>query len=373
MAFSAYCGSTGEGKTYEVVENVIVKSVGAGRRVLTNVTGLNVEKIHQYLRKQGVDDGAFGEIVQLPPIESCAGRFAVIEESSEFVDGEPVAKLDEAQSLIKGGDVVVLDEVWRIWKRGAKIDPNDEKFWRMHRHILHPGTNVSTDIVLITQNWSDLNSTLRGLVHQRYVMKKHTSLGFKSKYSVNVFDIGARTPHIVIQRTYRPEIFALYKSHSMGSGSGKEATVDDRGNLLKRLLVTTLPLLIVAFGGGGYFIYKFFSPGDSSKKAGPEKKAADKSAPGQKVTDSKPGPGQTTDQRESLGNLADERVVGYVANASGIVLLIDVKGAGLRQVLAPDATIVNGQYVELDLGGRTLGTMSGQIHQKSEEAQFGKR
>jgi zona occludens toxin len=371
MAFSAYCGSTGEGKTYEVVENVIVKSVAAGRRVLTNVTGLNIERIHSYLRKQGHDDGSFGEIVQLPPIESCAGRFAVIEEASEFVNGEPVATLDEAQSLIKGGDVVVLDEVWRIWKRGAKIDANDEKFWRMHRHILHPETHISTDIVLITQNWSDLNSTLRGLVHQRYVMKKHTSLGFKSKYSVNVFDIGARTPHIVMQRTYRPEIFALYKSHSMGSGSGKEATVDDRGNLLKRLLLTTFPLLIVAFGGGGYVIYKFFSQGDA-KKAGAEKKSAEKSASAQKPMDEK-GPAQTTDKSDTLGNLAGERVVGYVANATGIVLLIDVKGSGLRQVLAPEATIVNGQYVELDLGGRTLGTMSGQIHHRSEEVQFGKR
>jgi zona occludens toxin len=373
VAFSAYCGSTGEGKTYEVVENVIVKSIGEGRRVLTNVTGLNVEKIHDYLRKQGLDDGGFGEIVQLPPIESCAGRFAVIDEASEFIDGEPVARLDEYASLIRGGDVVVLDEVWRIWKRGTKIEANDEKFWRMHRHILHPVTNVSTDIVLITQNWSDLNSTLRGLVHQRFVMKKHTSLGFSSKYSVNVFDIGARKPHIVYQRTYRPEIFALYKSHSMGSGAGKENTVDGRGNLLKRLLVTMLPLLIVAFGVGGFVIYKFFTQGDDAKKLAAAKKSAEKAASGQNATDEKVTLGQTTDKPDSLGNLAPQRVVGYIAGKNGIVLLIDVQGAGLRQVLAPDSTIVNGQYVELELDGRTLGTMSGELQQKAEGVHFGKR
>lgn len=367
MAFSAYCGSTGEGKTYEVVENVIVKALGQGRRVLTNVTGLKLELIHAYLRKQGIEDDQFGELVNLPSIEKCAGRFAIINETDTPELGEPEAKLDEENSLIQGGDVVVLDEVWRIWKRGTKIHPNDEKFWRMHRHILHKETNVSTDIVLITQNWADLNTTLRGLVHQRFVMKKHTSLGFSNKYSVNVYDIGARTPHITMQRTYRQEVFDLYKSHSLGSGAGKENKIDDRGNLLKRLIYTTLIPAVFALTVGGYFVYKFFSPSAKQQRSSTPEHLKDE--PTVQTEQASPVQVQSAEdaQNEALSKLSPYRVTGYASSPNGIILFIDVQGTGLRQVIAPDNIVISGQYVEFELDGKLVGTMTGKLQTKTDK------
>jgi zona occludens toxin len=369
MSFSAYTGSTGEGKTHEVVDNVIVKCYGEGRRILTNVTGLNVEKINEYLRKKGIDDSQFGEIVTLPPIEKCIGRFAIINEIFHESATEPEAKLDVENSLVHGGDVVVLDEVWRIWKQGEKIHPNDEKFWRMHRHILHPVTNVSTDIVIISQNFADLNRVLRGLVHQRFHMKKHTALGFTKKYVVQVFDIGARKPHITIQRTYNPEIFALYKSHSLGSGAGEEKQIDGRSNLLKRALMTTIPLTIFFLIGAGYYLYSWFTA--PQKKAEQEKS---KNSPTSKLekssSDNSPKPTTPHDsspqqnQEDALAKLHPWRVVGYAASPNGIVLLIDVQGSGLRQVIAPSDVIISGQYVESEIDGKIFGSMSGYNNKK---------
>ncbi|ENT7525242.1 TPA: zonular occludens toxin domain-containing protein, partial [Escherichia coli] len=48
MAISAYVGVPGSGKTYEVVCNVIIPAVSSGRRVVTNIYGLNADKIYDY-------------------------------------------------------------------------------------------------------------------------------------------------------------------------------------------------------------------------------------------------------------------------------------------------------------------------------------
>lgn len=363
MAFSAYCGTTGEGKTYEVVENVVVKSIGEGRRVLTNISGLNVDKIHAYLISQGKDPELFGEIVKLPPIEKCAGKFATIEELEGAGEGETSARLLHGESLIREGDVVVLDEVWRIWKRGAKIDPKDEFFWRMHRHLAHPETGVTTDIVVITQNWSSLHQTLRDLVHQRFHMKKHTALGFTKRYVVGIYAQGERKPHIQLQRTYRKEIFELYKSNSMSDSVGQDKQIDDRGNLLKHLLKTTVPLLVLFFIVGGGYLYWFFT--EPEREANKAKAAA--GAPSAATTSSQANApvvtrvAQTAQEgrEEALAKLSPWRVTGYAATPTNIILFVDIEGTGLRQVIAPADTVVNGQYVEVELDGKLFGTMSG--------------
>jgi putative phage-related membrane protein len=51
MAISAYVGVPGSGKSYEVVKSVILPAIATGRRVVSNVYGLDKEKIHQYLLK----------------------------------------------------------------------------------------------------------------------------------------------------------------------------------------------------------------------------------------------------------------------------------------------------------------------------------
>ncbi|MEI7352942.1 zonular occludens toxin domain-containing protein, partial [Pectobacterium parmentieri] len=47
MAISAYVGVPGSGKSFEVVRSVIIPAVAQGRRVVSNVYGLNPEKIYE--------------------------------------------------------------------------------------------------------------------------------------------------------------------------------------------------------------------------------------------------------------------------------------------------------------------------------------
>ncbi|HGW7889845.1 TPA: zonular occludens toxin domain-containing protein, partial [Escherichia coli] len=44
MAISAYVGVPGSGKSFEVVRSVIIPAVAQGRRVVSNIYGLNAEK-----------------------------------------------------------------------------------------------------------------------------------------------------------------------------------------------------------------------------------------------------------------------------------------------------------------------------------------
>src|SRR5512135_2244692 len=49
MAITAYTGLQGSGKSYEVVKNVILSNLLAGRDVVTNIYGLKDEDIKAYL------------------------------------------------------------------------------------------------------------------------------------------------------------------------------------------------------------------------------------------------------------------------------------------------------------------------------------
>jgi zona occludens toxin len=51
MPINAYVGLMGSGKSYEVVSSVIVPAVSQGRRVVTNVEGLQDDEIKAYCAK----------------------------------------------------------------------------------------------------------------------------------------------------------------------------------------------------------------------------------------------------------------------------------------------------------------------------------
>ena len=126
MALKGYFGAPGHGKTYEVVENVIVPAIRAGRRVVTNIAGLDIEAIADYCVERGADRDKLGTVERITLNDDSAGKFAVI-----VGDGED-ATLDEEKSIVRGGDLVVLDEVWRVWEDGKKLHQDDARFLRMN-------------------------------------------------------------------------------------------------------------------------------------------------------------------------------------------------------------------------------------------------
>src|SRR3972149_1307114 len=98
MANTAYCGVPGSGKTYEVVTEVILPALRSGRRVVSNIAGLHYEEMRAYLIMEGIADDAIGSFEAV---------------TKEQIGGRKFWAADGVETLVRPGDLVVLDECWR--------------------------------------------------------------------------------------------------------------------------------------------------------------------------------------------------------------------------------------------------------------------
>lgn len=212
MSIVAYVGLPGSGKSYGVVENVIIPALKAGRLVVHNMH-LEDEKLIQHC-------GA-GSLQKLPEGVTASG----------IVTNTPA------------GAYLVLDEVWRYWAAGQtanKIPEAEKEFFAMHRHKVGEDGNTQ-EICLVTQDLSQISGFLRQLVEQTFRSTKLTAIGSKNRYRIDVYE-GAVTGQKPSESRrirqifgkYQKEIFDLYRSHTLSNnGAGNEEKADDRGNLLK--------------------------------------------------------------------------------------------------------------------------------------------
>jgi zona occludens toxin len=262
MSIKVYTGRMGSGKTYEVVSVVILGALRKGRRVVTNIAGIDYEQIRALLAKEGVFGDAIGNIVSVSHDDVCDINFWRTEQNPD--------------SFVQSGDLLVLDEVWRFWQGFGKDVPEFVmNFFRMHRHFVHAQTGQTCDVALITQDVLDIGRKVRVVVEETYNMVKLTNLGAKNHYRVDIYT-GARkssdSPIRSIQRRYNPEYFVLYQSHSQKDDDGVDAVesnIDERGNLLKGAMIRVIvPAALLILGLSVYFLYGFFSP---SEKKAPQK------------------------------------------------------------------------------------------------------
>lgn len=290
MAINAYTGLMGSGKSYEVVENVILPALRSGRRVVTNVANLQQDDIKAYLVEIfHVDPDKIGQLVQVSNDDI---------ERKDFFPVEVQPGEEPSSSTVQPGDLVVVDECWRWWATGAKITQAHMTFFRMHRHFVDPVSKATCDMVLIIQDISDLDRKLKVVVENTYRMSKHKSLGLTKRYRVDIYSSyktrGA--PIRSLQRKYNKEIFKLYQSYSQGGeGGGNEVAIDDRSNIFKGALFRiVLPALLVVFILCFWWLWKFFHPENKPAKpvqspvAGqtqPADKSAKPSAPVQADSD----------------------------------------------------------------------------------------
>jgi zona occludens toxin len=252
MPINVYTGLMGSGKSYEVTGTVIVKAVSEGRRVVTNIEGIQPEKIKEYVKKKfNLTDDKVGEVVVVTDDE--------VKRSSFFPTDDP-----EHYSIVKGGDLVAIDEAWKFWSSGSQLLPSHMEFFRKHRHYVNPETKVSCDLALMIQDISDLNKSLKNVVEMTFRTVKLKSLGFTSKYRVEFYEgtrlmkknqVGVRV------NNYDKEIFPLYQSYA--GGKGVEKTVDNRQNLWNNktlwfIVAGLLVCALIAFN----FLWKFFHPVD---------------------------------------------------------------------------------------------------------------
>jgi zona occludens toxin len=233
---SAYVGMPGSGKSYNVVEHVILPALREGRTVVTNLP-MHEDRVAEAI------PGADLRGVQLERIR------------------DTPALIDE---LCPAGAVVVFDELWRLWPAGEKVNRIPEEFKSFlaeHRHRVD-AKGMSMQIVLVTQDLAQVAAFARQLVEQTLIHSKLGHLGAAGSFKVNICH-GAVTGLVAPESRqlttrlgkYKPEVFRFYRSHTM-SESGKEgadeSAVDQRGNIWKRpglWAMAVLGLACLAFGG----------------------------------------------------------------------------------------------------------------------------
>lgn len=257
MAIDAYTGLPGHGKSYGVVEHVIIPSLKQGRHVVTNIP-LDVDSLL-------VDFG--GTIDQLPE------------------DWFERADLGE---LAPPGAVLVLDELWRRWPNGMKANAarlEDKALLAEHRHRVD-AKGRSMRVVLVTQDLAQIASWARALVETTYRMVKKS----KKLYRVDIYRgavTGPRPPKSALLRQtagkFKPEVYRYYQSatQSQSGGVGDESVADTRGSIWRSWGLWGLVAIMV--GGvsfGVYGVNKFFSPEGHALPAKPAQSEPPKAEPG---------------------------------------------------------------------------------------------
>lgn len=250
MAISAYVGVPGSGKSYEVVRSVIIPAIAAGRRVVSNVYGLNPDLIYQYVEKNHSPQN----VGTLIPVSN-----------DECIKEDFFPYKDSTNSFCQPGDLICLDEVWRIWDGDKAIPANHKSFIAEHRHFTDSETGITCDLVVINQSVANLPRFIKDRVETTYKMSKLKSLGLYSRYRIDVYTgIKLFKSNLVTNyfEKYDKSIFPLYQSYD---GNGREQVVDKRQSLLKsKKLWFIISSVIILFTASFYFTYSFFTS-DSSE------------------------------------------------------------------------------------------------------------
>lgn len=370
MPITANVGLMGSGKTFDAVREKIVTGVSQGRRVVTNIEGINPDAIYDYVeRKLRIPASAMGEVVGVEiDRPSKPGFFPCrVHPANHPTDAN---RVDDTDTVVKGGDLVVIDEARRFWQSGTKIPEEHQVFFAEHRHYTGRN-NISCDLVYIIQDMALVHRTLKNLTELTFRFKKLKTLGLTKAYVVNQWEGYNLKKDLVVatfNRRYDPEIFPLYKSYS-GAEPGKEMTVDKRQNVLRNpklwlAVVGCIVMCLVCFR----FLYKTFFPTPAQASADvsrPVQVGNPNAMPGA-PTSGRPAPGAPDAAGAAAAKLpkASEtwRISGTLQGRSGRYVVLVSKDGKLRTVQPDDTwTYVNGRYTRGIVDNEIVGTWSGSL------------
>ncbi|MEI7369123.1 zonular occludens toxin domain-containing protein [Pectobacterium sp. 1950-15] len=342
MAISAYLGVPGSGKSFEVVRSVIIPAVSQGRRVVSNIYGLNPELIYSFVRKNNKTEN-MGEVIHV---------------SNEQVQDEyffpyKSAVTDGKNTFCQAGDLICIDEAWRIWGSDSTVPQNHKSFIAEHRHFAHPETGVTCDLVVINQSISNLPRFIRDRTETSYRMTKLKSLGLSSMYRVEIFGGAKLTKNervSVKNYRYDKRIFPLYQSYD---GNGSEQIVDKRQSIFSNItLLIVIVILVVTVSLGGWYLWFFFHP--ENKKI-----PVHQNQPAGAVSQFQQNPAVPAPAPIATPKISTQwRVSGLIQDKNGRFVILS--GADGRQRVEPAAGfVVSGAIMSGVLDGEIVTTWSG--------------
>lgn len=345
MAINVYTGLMGSGKSYECVSSVIIPAIRQGRRVVTNVDGIDGEAIRAYcVTKFNLNLQDLGHVIHC------------LNEQVHRADFLPHGGGNE-DTFCHAGDLICIDEAWRFWGADCKIIGEHRIFFREHRHYVDAEKNISCDLVVMVQDISDLNRILKVVIELSFRTSKLKSLGFSKVYRVDMWQGYKQTIKGRVSsetKKYNPEIFPLYSSYV--GGKGKEVVVDDRQNIFKQKKTWIIISLLLL--GGAYFANS--AAGLFGLKKTDESVKADSGfvQPSPKSSISQPTK-STAKASMVLPSLSDEwRLVGMLM-VSGEQMIVLTNASGVTRLEHPSSFQGSGVLLVGDVDGKRVTTWSG--------------
>jgi len=310
----AYVGRPGAGKSYGVVENSILPACAMGRPIITNIP-VYVDRIQERYPDADIT----------------------------VVDWEWFTR-DDNLVAIPGGTLIVIDEVWRIFPAGQKLNTvSREKasFFAEHRHRV--GRNgLSQDIVLIVQDLTKIAAWARTDIDKTFVATKLDAAGMDKKFRVDIYQGAVKGPKYPAPdlgfsiQEYKPEVYQFYQSHTKGTGAiGLEIKPDRRATVFSHPMVKWGVPLGVLFGIFAlYQVVGFFTRHNNAPNppAAPPPVPAKPSAPSPAEANAKPSqalPPETA--APVLPYSEDWRLVGRAWAARRQVVIIE-SARGRRRI-----------------------------------------
>jgi zona occludens toxin len=358
MPINGFGGGPGSGKTYGVMEHVIIPAVAKGRFIITNIDGLDTEKIYEYVTKNFYK----GKILCIGHIRHC-DRSAP--EKDEFFPGEeahdkamPVPSPESP--LVVGGDLVVIDEATRHWEVGSKILPRHAYFFREHRHFANE-MGHTCDLVVIDPDLSMLHRALKGKIELSSITRKVKELGLE-RYVVAIYrkaKLTGKPQSVNGPYPFRKEVYSLYRSYAVAGA--KEQMVDARQSQRKAILMRLGGMVFLLVAAVWLVIYLAQSKVDKLKKTSEAEHAAAaaSSPPGTAAAPGGPAsPGAPVGLPAGRSGVSDTlRVSGeVVVRGERWVVLSD--GSFLR-LEHPGAFVGRGVMVVGNVEGQRVSTWSG--------------
>jgi len=187
-----FVGTPGSGKSYEAVKKIL-DNIKLGRKVYTNIEGLDNPKCRKYIQ-------AYCNVTDFQ-LETCLIHLS--DEEATYPDLH-----------CEKGSLILIDEVHknlsnRDWQTDKNV--NFAKWASTHRHDGY-------DLVLITQSLDKVDKHIRSLIEWSYLFRKVNMFGgaVQKKYVCYAYAGDDHNGKAMTKsvRTYDPKIFPAYQSYS---------------------------------------------------------------------------------------------------------------------------------------------------------------
>lgn len=244
MAIEFHEGLPGAGKSYEAVVFHIIPAIKERRTVVSNIRGLNIEKIAE-LSGQSVDLVRL-LIINVEPAEQDS-------ESSEIQ-----RCINEMCNQTPENALIVWDEIQDYFPSGNyKMPHNQQKFWTEHRHR-------GLDIIIMGQDRADCHKIIRNRIRTVIYFLKLEAVGQPNAYKWVIYQKQSFGKFVQTgsgRREYDKKFFGTYMSVRQETVK-KKVYQTARTNMLmnSKGLIYGVPLAFVAAFYAISHLWGFFHP-----------------------------------------------------------------------------------------------------------------